>query len=316
MPCFDIVLTQDFPILSLTLITEPLRVANRESRQPIYQWRLLSVGGGKVASSSGLELATSALDETHSDVVLLLSSYHPETALVEPLLHWLKHRARHGAIMGCVDTGAYVFSQAGLLSHTPAAVHFEALPGYQEQFKKRLFVDRLFDVSDQRCSSAGGVATLDMTLGLIERFSDRDMATRVAEILTYQPLGKTGQQQKMIAETSLFRLDRTLAKAVDLMNSSLGSPLTIAQIATRIGMESWHLNRLFKRHLKQTPSQYYLGLRLKRASNLLHNSHLRIGQIASLSGFDNQESFARAFKRHFGDTASKHREKSDLSRWY
>ena len=307
MPTIDIVLTNEFPILSLTLVTEPLRVANREDRAPSYRWRLLSVEGGDVLSSSGLQLKTEALDETVADVVVLLSSYHPESAVVKSLLRWLKDRARNGAIMGCVDTGAFVFAQAGLLTRTPAAVHFEALRGYQEQFKNRLFVDRLFDVSEQRCSSAGGVATLDMTLGLIERFSGGDLAARVAEILTYRPLGKTGQQQKMIAETSLVRMDRTLAKAVDLMISSLETPISIAQIARRIGTETWHLNRLFKRHLERTPSQYYRDLRLSQASNLLRNSHLRIGQIAGLCGFDNQESFARAFKRHYGQTASKHR---------
>jgi AraC family carnitine catabolism transcriptional activator len=282
-------------------------VANRESSHQIYQWRLLSVEGGNVASSSGLELSTDTLDENRSDVVLLLSSYHPEAALVTPLLRWLKHRAQNGALMGCVDTGAFIFAQAGLLFHTPASVHFEALRGYQEQFKNRLFIDRLFDVSEQRCSSAGGVATLDMTLGLIERFSGGDLAARVAEILTYRPLGITGQQQKMIAETALVRMDRTLAKAVDLMISSLDSPIPIALIAKRSGTETWHLNRLFKRHLERTPSQYYLALRLSQASNLLRNSHLQIGQIASLCGFDNQESFARAFKKHFGSTASIHR---------
>lgn len=107
-------------------------------------------------SSSGIELQTGMLDEGRDDIVLLISSYAPESALGAPLLSWLRRRARSGALMGCVDTGAMIFAEAGLLTHTPAAVHFEALRGYRETYADQMFVDRVFDLSDNRCSSAGG----------------------------------------------------------------------------------------------------------------------------------------------------------------
>ena len=176
-------------------------------------------------------MSTVALDNQKADIVLLLSSYHPEISLVPTLLSWLKRRARDGAIMGCVDTGALIFAEAGLLSRTPAAVHFEALRSYREQFADEMFVDRLFDVSEKRCSSAGGVATIDMTLRLIARFNGPDLANRVSEILTYRPTGHDGPQQRLLTDTSIARLDRNLAKAVDLMLATLDQPLPVAEIA-------------------------------------------------------------------------------------
>ncbi|MEM7121724.1 MAG: helix-turn-helix domain-containing protein [Pseudomonadota bacterium] len=308
MPDVDIVLTDRFPILSLTLVTEPLRVANREDAGQRWRWRCISVEGGRVTSSSGFAVDTVPPDDRRVDIVLLLSSYQPETALVKPLLRWLKARARAGAMMGCVDTGAMIFAEAGLLTKVPAAVHFEALRGYRERFRDEMFVDRLFDVSSNRCSSAGGVATIDMTLGLIERFSGRDLAARVAEILTYRPTAFSGPQQKLLTDTSLKRLDRNLAKAVDLMIATLDQPLPVAAIAERIGVPDWTLGRLFKQYLKQTPAAYYRHLRLTEARNLLRNSSLRVSEIAGLCGFENPESFARAYKRTFGKAASQDRQ--------
>ena len=304
MPTVDVVLTERFPLLSVTLATEPLRVANREGAAQSWQWRFLSVDGGPMKSSSGISIDTQPLDDEPADIVLLLSSYHPETALVKPMLNWLKKRARSGSMMGCIDTGAFIFAEAGLLSTEPAAVHFEALRGYRVKFRDELFVDRLFNVSHNRCSSAGGVATFDMTLGLIEKYSGRDMATRVAEILTYRPTEHSGPQQKLLTGTSLKRLDRNLARAIDLMIGTLDQPLPIATIAQQIDVPMWTLGRLFRQHLNETPSAYYRHLRLTQARNLLRNSSLRVSDIASLCGFENPESFARAYRRTFGIQAS------------
>lgn len=307
MPQVDIVLTDRFPILSLTLVTEPLRVANREGAEQHWRWRCLSIEGGRKTSSSGMAIDTVALDDAPADIVLLLSSYQPETALAKPLLSWLKRRSRAGVMMGCVDTGALIFAEAGLLTTVPAAVHFEALRGYREKFRDEMFVDRLFDVTGNRCSSAGGVATVDMTLGLIERFSGQELAARVTEILTYRPTQFSGPQQKLLTDTSLKRLDHTLAKAVDLMIATLDRPLPVSAIARSIGVPIWTLGRLFKQYLKQTPSAYYRQLRLTEARNLIRNSSLRVSEIAGLCGFDNPESFARAYKKQYGRPASQDR---------
>ncbi len=304
MPNVAIVLTDHFPILSLTLVTEPLRVANRELAKPAWHWRILSASGGSVRSSSGIGVSTDPLDEARDDIVLLLSSYTPESALTKPFLGWLRRRARAGTLMGCVDTGAMIFAEAGLLTQSPAAVHFEALRGYRDTYADQMFVDRMFDLSDNRCSSAGGVATFDMILALITRFSGRELSKRVSEILTYRPTEYDGPQQKMLAETSLVRLDRTLGRAVDLMLAHLGGPLSISTLSTQLSVPQWTLERLFKRHLKTTPSAYYRFLRLSQARNLLLNANYRISEVGALCGFDNPESFARAYKRQFGETAS------------
>lgn len=303
----DIVLTKGFPMLSVSLLTEPLRVANRESLGEAYSWRLLSEEGGPMHSSSGIAIAAAPLDDTPADAVLLLSSYHPETAVTPGLLSWLRARDRAGTLMGCVDTAALIFAEAGLLGSRPAAVHFEAMPGYLAHYPEHMFADRLFDFAPPRCSSAGGVATIDMTLALIAHFSGERLAGRVAEILTYLPSNHPGAQERLLPDRSLAYVNRDLARAVDIMMATIPAPLSVSEVAARSGLPSWKLAHLFKRFLRTSPSAHYRHLRLERARNLLHNSHHPVGEIGSLCGFENHETFTRAYARAFGCPPSQDR---------
>jgi len=79
------------------------------------------------------------------------------------------------------------------------------------------------------------------------------------------------------------------------------------QVAACSGIAPWRLGRLFKRLLRQTPAQYYVGLRLARARHLLRNSQHQVGIIASRCGFDNHETFSRAYRRAFGVAPSQDR---------
>ncbi|MEM1198734.1 MAG: helix-turn-helix domain-containing protein [Pseudomonadota bacterium] len=307
MTQIDIVLTDSFPMLSLTLVTEPLRVANRESLEETYSWRFVSSGGGPMVSSSGIEVKTAALDDRRAHAVLVLSSYHPETAVTPQLKNWLRTKDREGTLLGCVDTAALIFAEAGLLTTRPAAVHFEAMPGYVAQYAEHMFVDRLFDFSPPRCSSAGGVATIDMTLAVIAHFSGERLSRRVAEILTYIPSNHPGAQERLLPDRSLAYVNRDLAHAVGIMMATISEPLPVSEIAARLNLADWKLAQLFKRFLRTSPSAYYRQLRLERARSLLQNSHHQVGEIGSLCGFDNHETFTRAYGRHFGCAPSQDR---------
>lgn len=144
-------------------------------------------------------------------------------------------------------------------------------------------------------------------IGWIHEAPGRDLSLRVAEILTYSPTEYSGPQQKMLTETTLVRLDRTLSHAVDLMLANIQEPLTIKEISRSVDVPDWTLARVFKRYLKTTPASYYRKLRLTQAKHLIHNSSYRLGEIGALCGFDNPESFSRAYRRQFGVCASVHR---------
>ena len=288
-----------FPILSLTLITEPLRVANRELGQERFAWVVASDTGCVCRSSSGIPLETAALDETVPDAAILLASYKPETSSTKASLSWLRRLDRADCLLGCVDTGALVFARAGLLARRPAATHPEAIAGFHRQFPNSLFVDRMHDFSPPRFSSAGGVATLDMTLALIGHFTNQRLASRVARILTYdQPAA--GWAPRDIPHS----VPKEVRDAVAIMQSNLSGRVSVSEIARMLDLPVWKLGRLFNRYLHRSPTTYFARLRLAKARDMLRNTALPVAEIGTECGYDNADAFSRAYRAEYGRAPS------------
>lgn len=296
-------LADGFPILSLTLITEPLRVANRELGRPMFKWVAVSDKGGICQSSSRIPLETAALPMDVPDAAILLASYKPDTSSTADALSWLRRLDRKGCLLGCVDTGALVFARAGLLGVRPAAVHPEAIAGFHRQFPESLFVDRMFDFSPPRFSSAGGVATLDMTLALIAHFTSQRLAQRVTRILTYDPPA-AGWMPPAIPQS----IPQEVRDAVAIMQSNLSRGMSISDLASALEVPVWKVNRLFNRYLHSSPTSYLMHLRLAKARDMLRNTTLTVGDIATECGYDNAESFSRAYRSQYKLSPSQDRD--------
>ena len=292
-------LADGFPILSLTLISEPLRVANRELGRAKFEWVAVSDDGGTCHSSSGIPIETVALAVEAPDAAILLASYKPDSSSTSKTLTWLRQLDRRGCLLGCVDTGSLVFARAGLLGTRSAAAHPEAIVGFHRQFPESLFVDRMFDFSPPRFSSAGGVATLDMTLALIGHFTDQRLSQRVAQILTYDPPPAGWHRQPIPAS-----LPQELRDAVALMEANLTHCLSVSEISSKLSLPTWKLNRLFNRYLHSSPTTYYVNLRLARSRDMLRNTTLLVGDIAAECGYANADVFSRAYRKHFGTAPS------------
>lgn len=85
----------------------------------------------------------------------------------------------------------------------------------------------------------------------------------------------------------------------------LDDDLSLATLAQVAGFSPFHFHRIFKALTEETISDLVLRLRLERAAALLRATpHLSITDAAYESGFTSLATFSRAFKKHFGCTAS------------
>lgn len=306
----SLLLAPRFPLLSLAICTESLRVANRELGATHFGRQILTFDSNPAHSSSGIELAGDAAygDVHFAPVVILLSSYRPEEASSPDLSAWLRRQDRQGAMLGCIDTGAYLLAKAGLLGGRHVVAHHETLPAYEELFGEAVLLDRLFALEGRIASSAGGMATLDMMLKVIAHFANQELADRVAHVLNYTAHGQTGALGSSTNDAAIGRVDRRLGRLVEIMQGHLENPITLTKICAIAQVDSSTARRLFLRHFRDTPGRYYLKLRLGRARSLLTNSALPVGQIAAMAGFTDLSTFSRAYHRHYDVPPSKDRQ--------
>ncbi len=103
-------------------------------------------------------------------------------------------------------------------------------------------------------------------------------------------------------------LARRIDVGVQFILECYGNPaLTIPDIASAACLSRFHLIRVFKAHMGQTPIQYLTHVRLAAAMRLLTECAMPVKAIAAAVGYENRTAFSRAFTRHYGAAPSSFR---------
>jgi len=110
------------------------------------------------------------------------------------------------------------------------------------------------------------------------------------------------QAAPLLRNTTLVRRrDVDLAYAArECLERTFLAPPPFAELARRIGTNRNKLNVVFRETFGITMSDYCLERRLREAQRLLIEGRLSIGQIAELVGYEQQSSFAVAFRAATG----------------
>ena len=140
---------------------------------------------------------------------------------------------------------------------------------------------------------------------LYREFLQVDDASRLAiEGLALEMLAAVSRHQD---KSSDKRAPRWLERAIELLRERSPERLTIAEIATTVGVHPVHLAREFRRFKRCTIGEYVRELRIERACHQLRNSAEPLAAIAAGAGFSDQSHFCRTFKRVIGMTPAEYR---------
>ena len=302
---FNLILQAEFPPNALVLASEALRIANQNTGQPHFAWCLVSEDGEPVRASNGMHFpADCAIDRMpDADVVLLFEGNLPTQLNSRRLLAALRRAARHGAVVGGVDTGVFALAEAGALPSEggmEVVLHWEAVPSFRERHPLAGARDQIYLLRGQEAYCAGGVATLDMMLELIAGFRGEALANEIADALVHTrrpastPQRGTGRSDAEAA-TPAHRLVR-------LMEANLETPLCMPELAAALGLSPRTLGRLCQRTFGQPPMRLYLGLRLQAARNFLFYDEFSVTEVAMACGFSHVAVFSRVFRARFGQS--------------
>jgi AraC family transcriptional regulator len=91
-----------------------------------------------------------------------------------------------------------------------------------------------------------------------------------------------------------------LVRAVEYIQDLLDTDLTVSRIAQAVYMTPYHFTRLFKESTGQSPHQYVVEARVRKAKELLTKGKFTISEAAYQVGFVDQSHLTRHFKRVFG----------------
>lgn len=298
---FLFVLLPDFPLYAVVPATEALRIANQNSGLSLYDWRFVSARGGAVRSSNGMAIEATLSIETAGvpDCIIVCSGNEPIQHLGKPLLAWIRRLSAHGVLLGALDTGAFALGAAGVLRDRAITLHWEARPVFLDMFPNVVVKDQIVVIDRNIVTAAGGAASLDLMLTLIDKAHGARLARVVADAFVHgRPRPPETPQRP---ELSQVGDDQTVfRRAVRLMAANIAFPLGIEGICAELKTSRRRLERTFADQIGRSPAAYYVDIRLQTAREQLFYSNNPVAHIAEVAGFQSNAHFCRAFRKHFG----------------
>ncbi len=158
-------LADNFSMMSLVSLIEPLCKANDVSQSELYQYRFYSAADS-VESVNGMKIDTESVLPTDDsfDAVIVCASYNPEQSITSSLIKWLRWVDHQGIAIGSADTSAFILAKAGLLKGYKTSLHWISIDSFRETYPLLQVSSQLFEYNSRRFSCAGATSGMDLML--------------------------------------------------------------------------------------------------------------------------------------------------------
>ncbi|WP_000845449.1 helix-turn-helix domain-containing protein, partial [Vibrio mimicus] len=96
------------------------------------------------------------------------------------------------------------------------------------------------------------------------------------------------------------------------LETNFDQPLNLEEVALQAHLSPYHFHRIFKAVVGETLGDFMRRLKMEKSASVLFYHKRSITEVALDFGFSSSQAFAKAFKQHFGLTASQVRECQDI----
>ena len=304
------ILIPRFNMMTLTTTIEPARIANYLCTQPVYEWRYISFEKTRVTASNGMSIECERLNSKSKsafDVIFVIGSWECEHYVNKDLFNWLRWQHLNGVSICGVEVGVYLLARAKLLSQKLATTHWSVMAGFAEQFPNIHVKEQLYTIDKNLITCSGGTAGIDLMLHLIAASHGDQLAAEISDQMIHYPIRPGKSLQRHTHGSVTDSIHPYIDSAIKLMEADIVEPLSIPNIAKRIGISQRQLERYFKRYLGCSAVQFSQLLRLQYARVLLTSTQMSIREVSVARGFNSMSHFANVFSKNFGKKPSQYR---------
>ncbi len=216
-------------------------------------------------------------------------------------VHWIKEqRIKNGAELASLCKGAFLLAETGLVNGKSCATHWTA----HDQFKLRypqvnLIPEKIICEDNGIYSSGGAYSILNFTLYLIERHFGREIAiwcSKVAEI----EFDRRSQSEFIIFNGQKEHSDTAIREAQELIEQNYREKLTVAQLASKVHLNSRSFLRRFKKATFNTPLEYVQRVKIEAAKKQLESTSKSILEVMYFIGYNDEKAFRTTFRKYSG----------------
>lgn len=186
---FDDVEVLDFagPYEVFTTASRVFKCQNPSSPEP---FAVFTIGktSASVHARAGLSVYPDYTFANHPDIDLLLIPGGVVTAQLETpeVIQWIAKAAERSSLTASICTGAFLLAKAGVLDGKSATTHWEDIDDLRAMFPSVSVQERRRWIDEGRVVTSAGIsAGIDMSLHLVERFTNKELAERTARQMEF-----------------------------------------------------------------------------------------------------------------------------------
>lgn len=291
-----------FQIQDLSGPLSAFEVAGAIDGACLYSHHVVSLSGGVIRSSSGLEVMTTKIRAKPYDTLIVVGGL----MLVQPCSLSLvvdqlnKAATQGGRRIASVCTGAFLLGEAGLLDGRRATTHWKYAAHLQRQFPKvKVEGDRIFIKDGVIWTSAGVTSGIDLALAMIEEDQGREIAHATSQMLVVYHR-RPGNQSQFSTMSALEPESDRIRQVLIYMREHLTLELSTEHLASVACLSPRQFGRAFLSETGETPAKAVERLRVEVARLKVERSVVPIEIIARNTGFVDPERMRRAFIRVTG----------------
>lgn len=302
------ILAKRFTLCAFANFVDVLRLAADEgdrSRPILCNWTVLSDTMDAVSSSCGITVQPKERlgEPSRFDYIVVVGGLMDEMSNLSPAyIRFLHQAADSGVPLVGLCTGAFMLHEAGLLDGYRCCVSWFHHADFLEQFEGlNPVTDQIFVVDGDRLTCSGGASSAHLAAYLVDKHVGRAQASKSLHIMIIDDALQPEKPQPGITLDFKTR-DPIVLRALLLMQQNIDTPLSVEDIARRIGHSKRQLERHFRTALDISPQAAFLTIRLSLAHHLISTSEKSIAQIAVDCGFCDSSHLSRMFRRRFETT--------------
>lgn len=215
---------------------------------------------------------------------------------------FLRQAAEAGVPLVGLCTGTFILHRAGLMKGYRGCVSWFHHQDFLSQFDGfKPVSDQIFVVDRDRLTCSGGTSTAHLAAFLVDRHIGKAQSTKSLNIMMING-AEDGATPQPGLTLDFPTKDPLVRKALLLMQQSLDTPLSVADIARHLEVGKRCLERHFREALGTSPLSAFIEMRLLLARHMLENTSKSIAMIAAESGFCDSSHLSRMFRRRFAST--------------
>jgi transcriptional regulator GlxA family with amidase domain len=222
---------------------------------------------------------------------------------------WIADQYKNGAEVASLCSGAFLLAFSGLLKGKQCTTHWAYANEFTYYYPDvELVNEKVITHQNGLYSSGGNNAYWNLLLYLVEKYTNREMAIRIAKFFVID-IDKKNQSPFIIFNGFKDHEDEVIKTVQNLIEQNFTEKHSIDTLAERVHLTRRTFERRFKKATRITVMEYIQRVKVEAAKKQLEIGRKSINDVMYELGYADIPTFRELFKRMAGMTPVDYRNK-------